>query len=133
MVERRGPHEGIVQPDNQQVKASVEIFVPVARKFTLNYHGEEEPSGQEYTIALDVLQDADLPGSALDLPLRMIMGSGDYTDLIDRCMEVIKAGYIAAKGELVIDHQDGAGESPGQCIHLVDVHWFDAVEPMQRD
>ena len=63
----------------------------------------------------------------------MIMGSGDDTDLIGRCLEVVKAGYIAAKGDLVIDHQDGAGESPDECIHLMDVHWFDAVDPIRRN
>ena len=127
MMESSGAHEEIVYSDNYQVKVSVEIFVPVARKLTINYHGEKEPSGQEYTITLDALHGADHCVSTADLPLRMIMGSGDSTDLIDRCLDVIKAGYIAAKGELVIDRQDGVGDSPDRCVHLVDVHWFDAV------
>ena len=128
MMESSGPHEEIVYSDHHQVKCSVEILVPVARKFTLNYHGEEKPSGQEYTITLDVLRD-DLCDSAPDLPLRMTMGSGDNTDLIGRCLDVIKAGYIAAKGDLVIDRKDGDGESADHCVHLVDVHSFDAVKP----
>ena len=130
-MESSGPHEGIVYRDNQQVKALVEIVVPVARKFTLIYHGEDEPSGQEYSITMDALRDPDPVGSAPDLPLRMIMGSGDYTDLIGRCYAVIEAGYITAKGDLVIDRKDDVGESAEHCIHLVHVHWFEAVEPAQ--
>lgn len=132
MMESSEPHEEIVYQIDQGAKASLEIFAPVERKFTLNYHGEEEPSGQEYSITLDVLQDPDLCGSAPFLPLRLTMGSGDNTDLIGRCLDVIKAGHIAAKGELVIDRQGGAGETARQCIHLVHVHWFDAVGLAQR-
>ena len=131
MMESSRPHEETIYPEDQQAKASVEIFVPVARKFTLYYHGEDEPSGQEYTITLDVLRDPDLYGSAPDLPLRMIIGSGDNTDLIGRCIDVIKAGYMTAKGELVIDRQDGVGGSADRCLHLVHVHWFDAVDPVR--
>lgn len=131
MMQPSRPSDGIVVSIDRQVKAAVEIVAPVARKFTVNYHGEEEPSGQEYTVTLDVLQDPDQCGSAPDLPLRMIMGSGDTNDLLGRCLAVLKAGYIAAKGELVIDHVEGSGESPDQCVHLVDVHWFDAVDRMR--
>ena len=131
-MESSGPHEDSAYLDNHPVKASVEIFVPVERKFTINYHGEEEPSGQEYTITLDVLQDPDVCGSAPFLPLRMTMGSGDNTDLIGRCFGVIKAGYIKAKGEIVIEHQGCVGESVDRSVHLVQVHWFDAVDPMGK-
>ncbi len=129
MMESSGPHGEIVYQISQEVKAAVEIIAPVAREFTLNYHGEEEPSGQEYTITLDVLRAPDACGPASFLPLRMIMGSGDNTDLIGRCFGVIKAGYITAKGELVIDRRDGVGESLEHCVHIVQVHWFDAVDP----
>ena len=46
MMESSGAHEEIVYSDNYQVKVSVEIFVPVARKLTINYHGEKEPSAK---------------------------------------------------------------------------------------
>ena len=51
--------------------------------------------------------------------------------LIDRCLEVIKAGYIEAKGELVIDREDGVGGSADRCVHLVDIRWFDAADPLR--
>ena len=111
------PHDKNIFPGNHQVKAEMDIFVPVARKFILNYHGDQEPSGEEYSITLEVLQDQ-------DLPLRMTMGSADNTDLLDRCFQVLKSGFIAARGELVFDHKDG----DQHCIHLLDVHWFEAVE-----
>ena len=130
MMESSGPQEILYQFD-QLVMASVEILVPVIKKFTLNYHGADEPSGQEYSITPVVLPNPGMCGSAPYLPLRMTMGSGDNADLVSRCFDVLKAGCVTAKGELVIDHQDGAGESASRCIHLVHVNWFDAVEPVR--
>lgn len=121
------PHKEIVFTANRQVKAELDILVPVARKFTLNYHGNQEPSGHEYSITLEVLQDDELFEYAAFLPLRMTIGSGDYTDLIERCFQVLKTGFIKAKGELVIDHSDGQGEGTKRCTHLVEIHSFDAV------
>ena len=89
MMESSGPQETLYQFD-QLVKASVEILVPVMKKFTLNYHGADEPSGQEYSITLDVLQNPGMCGSTPYLPLRMTMGSGDNTDLVSRCFDVLK-------------------------------------------
>lgn len=120
MNEPSEPHDEIVCPGKHQVRAAVDIFVPVAKRFTLNYHGGEEPSGVEYSITLEASDDPNEPW----LPLRLTIGSADSTDLLERCLGVVKAGYIAAKGELVFDRQ----ESVEQCIHLMDVHWFEAVE-----
>ena len=117
---------------DQQVKASVEILVPVAGKFTLNFHPQEEGLGEEYSITLDVLQDPDRCGSASFLPLKLTMESGDNADLINRCLDVLKAGYITAKGDLVIDHQKGVEGSSGRCVHLMHVHWFEPVNPCRQ-
>ncbi len=122
MNEPSEPHDKFVCPGKHQVKAAVDTFVPVARRFTLRYYGDGEPSGQEYSITLEVLQNH-------DLPLRLTMGSADSTDLMDRCFQVLKSGFITAKGELVIDRREDAGESVDRCVHLMDVHWFEAVGP----
>ena len=117
----------IVFPDSLQGKTVVDIFVPVSRKFTLNYHGDQEPSGHEYSITLEVLQDDDLSESGDCFLLRMTMGSGDNVGLIDRCFQVLKAGFIRAKGELVIDQIDGQGGEIERFLYLVEIHSFDAV------
>ena len=133
----------LVCPSDYQAKVIVDIFVSVARKFTLNYHGleyhgeDEESAGEEYTITLEVLEDGDFfPGSDRSepwLPLRMTMGSADNIDLMERCREVVKAGYIEAIGELVCDQQDGVEGSMNHCTHLMIVHWFKAVAPPPDD
>lgn len=128
MMESSEPNE-IVQRIDQGVKATVDILVPVTRRFTLDFHPEEAASGEEYSVTNEVLPDPEIFGSAPFLPLRLTMGSDDNTDLISRCFDVIKAGYITAKGELVFDRPDGAGESADRCVHMMQVHWFDAVDP----
>ena len=132
MIEPSRPSNESVIPIDRQVKAAMEILVPVVKKFTLTFHPEEAASCEDYSITLEVLQDTDVCGSAPFLPLRLTMESSDATDLISRCIDVIKAGYITAKGELVIDHQAGSGESVDRCIHWMHVHWFDAVDPLEQ-
>ncbi|PKB71087.1 MAG: hypothetical protein BZY87_07500 [SAR202 cluster bacterium Io17-Chloro-G6] len=124
MCEPSEPQHGIVLPDSQRVKAVVDLFVPVARKFTLNYHGAEEPLGHEYSVTLEV--DTDQIDSFL--PMKLIIGSVDSADLIGRCIQVLKAGYIRARGELVIDHHGRNGTQ--SCSHLMDVTWFEAAFPL---
>ena len=115
MIEPPEPHDEIVLPNRSHTLASIEIFVPVERRFTLTYYGDDE--SLEYSITMEALQSG-VPW----IPLRMTMGNADSTGLMDRCMEVIRSGFIKAKGELVIDH----GE---QCVHLLDVRWFEAAGP----
>lgn len=133
MYDPSEPHEDSVFPGNLQVKASIDISVPVERKFTLNYHEDQELSDHEYSITLEVLQDDDLSESTAFLPLRMTIGSDGNPDLIDRCFQVLKAGYIKATGELVIDHLDGQGGGTERCIHLVEVHSFEAVNSLVHE
>lgn len=123
------PQRRIGSPVDRQVKAAVEILVPVMRRFTLDFHPEEAALGEEYSITLEVLQDPEICGSAPFLPLRLTIESGDNTDLISRCFDVIKAGYIAAKGELTFDHEERDGEASERCVHRMHVRWFDAVDP----
>lgn len=61
------------------------------------------------------------------------MGSADSRDLIYRCVQVLKSGFIRAMGELVFDRLDGQDEKADSCAHLMDVHWFEAVDPPTDD
>ena len=133
MSDRSEPHIEILFPTNFQEKAVVDILAPVARKFTLNYHGGQEPSGHEFSITMEVLQEAGLNVSADCFPLRMTVGSGDHTELMIRCLEVLEAGFIKAKGELVIDQIDGEGGGTERFIYLVEIHTFDAVRSLDDD
>ena len=128
MMESSEPNE-IVRRIDQGVKATADILVPVMRRFTLDFHPEEAALGEEYSVTIEVLHDPEIFGSAPFLPLRLTMGSDENTDLFSRCFDVIKAGYITAKEELVIDRQDGAGKSADRCLQIMRVHWFDAVDP----
>ena len=124
MNEPSEPHEKNVCPGQHEVKTVVDIFVPVARSFTLNYHGAQEPF-EELSITLDVVEDHALSSFASLLPLRITIGSANPTDLIERCVQVLKSGFIRAKGELVTDCLDGQ--------HLLNVHWFEAGDPPTND
>ena len=133
MNERSKPHDQIVSLGHHQVTAELDIFVPVIRKFTLNYQGGQDPSGHEYSITMEVLQEAGLSVSADCFSLRMTVGSGDHTELMIRCLEVLEAGFIKAKGELVIDQIDGEGGGTERFIYLVEIHTFDAVRSLDDD